>query len=73
MKGAGFFYPPTILSNVKDSDECMQEEIFGPVLACVSYKTEKEVIDRANNVPYGLAGSVWTSDVKRWECAYSFD
>jgi aldehyde dehydrogenase (NAD+) len=49
-----------LFSNVSQSHRIVQEEIFGPVLAVQTFRTVDEVIDKANNTPYGLSGGVWT-------------
>ena len=59
----GWFYPPTLLTNVSPADTISQVEIFGPVLVAMTFRTPKEAIDLANNTPYGLAASVWTENV----------
>jgi len=56
----GYFYKPTLISNVSQSHRVVQEEIFGPVLAIQTFRTIDEVIEKANNTPYGLSGGVWT-------------
>jgi aldehyde dehydrogenase (NAD+) len=56
----GFFCRPTIFTNVAQSNRIAQEEIFGPVLAIQSFRTDDEVIEKANNTPYGLSAGVWT-------------
>ncbi|KAM6323689.1 2-aminomuconic semialdehyde dehydrogenase isoform 3-T3 [Aegotheles albertisi] len=61
----GYFMLPTVIAEVKDESCCMQEEIFGPVTCVVAFDTEEEVIERANNVKYGLAATVWSSNVGR--------
>lgn len=61
----GFFYPPTILVEAPQSAACVQEEIFGPVAVVNRFSDEAEAIQLANDVPYGLAGSVWTLNVQR--------
>ncbi|KAJ3073935.1 hypothetical protein HDU99_001823, partial [Rhizoclosmatium hyalinum] len=61
----GNFFPPTVLTNVTDSMPVFQSEIFGPVVAISRFETEEEVVSRANNTPYGLAGYVYTRDVSR--------
>ncbi|MDB4682892.1 aldehyde dehydrogenase family protein, partial [Crocinitomicaceae bacterium] len=54
------FCPPTIFTNVAQSSIIVQEEIFGPVLTIQTFRTVDEVIQKANNTPYGLAAGVWT-------------
>jgi aldehyde dehydrogenase (NAD+) len=56
----GFYCKPTIFFNVSQSHRISQEEIFGPVLAVQTFRTVQEVIDKANNTPYGLSAGVWT-------------
>ena len=56
----GYFCPPTLFTNVAQSSRIVQEEIFGPVLAIQTFRTIDEVIQKANNTPYGLAAGVWT-------------
>jgi aldehyde dehydrogenase (NAD+) len=56
----GNFVPPTLLTNVAQSNKVVQEEIFGPVLTVQTFRTADEAIQKANNTPYGLAGGVWT-------------
>lgn len=63
--GKGFFVEPTIFGNVTNEMKIAQEEIFGPVLATLSFDDMDEVIDLANRNPYGLAAAVWTRDVKK--------
>src|SRR5262249_32913169 len=59
----GWFYPPTLLSNVAPSSTVAQVEIFGPVLVAMTFRTPSEAVELANNTTYGLAGSVWTENV----------
>jgi aldehyde dehydrogenase (NAD+) len=61
----GFFCPPTIFTNVAQSSVIVQEEIFGPVLTIQTFRTVDEVIQKANNTPYGLAAGVWTDKGSR--------
>jgi betaine-aldehyde dehydrogenase len=63
--GPGFFYPPTILVEPPQNAPCMQEEIFGPVVAVCRFSDEAQAIALANDTPYGLAGSVWTGNTQR--------
>jgi len=56
----GFFCKPTIFTNVAQSNRIAQEEIFGPVLAIQSFRTDDEVIEKANNTPFGLSAGIWT-------------
>lgn len=56
----GYWCPPTLFTNVAQSNRIAQEEIFGPVLAIQTFRTIEEVIDKANNTPYGLSAGVWT-------------
>ncbi len=56
----GFWYPPTVLTNVTASHRVAQEEIFGPVLSVLTFRTPEEAFERANNTPYGLSAGVWT-------------
>ena len=56
----GYWFAPTIFTDVSQSNRIVQEEIFGPVLAIQTFRTVNEVITKANNSPYGLSGGVWT-------------
>ena len=60
LPGKGFFCRPTIFTNVSQSSRITQEEIFGPVVAIQSFRTDDEVIEKANNTPFGLSAGVWT-------------
>jgi betaine-aldehyde dehydrogenase len=64
-EGEGYFYLPTILAEAPQTANCVQEEIFGPVVVVNRFTDEAEAIKLANDIPYGLAGSVWTSNVQR--------
>lgn len=59
----GYYYEPTVLTNVSDAMICMQEETFGPLAPVTTFRTEEEVIERANNSPYGLAAYVFTENI----------
>jgi aldehyde dehydrogenase (NAD+) len=56
----GYWYPPTFLTGVTASHRVAQEEIFGPVLSVMTFRTPEEAVERANNTPYGLSAGVWT-------------
>jgi betaine-aldehyde dehydrogenase len=64
-EGEGFFYPPTILVDAPQAASCVQEEIFGPVVVVNRFSDETEAIALGNDIPYGLAASVWTQNVQR--------
>jgi len=63
--GPGFFYPPTVLSNVPESAECVHDEIFGPVAAIQTFSEEEDAIARANATEYGLVAYVFSADFRR--------
>ena len=63
--GKGYFYPPTVLSNVPETADCVNDEIFGPVAAIQSFTDEEDVIRRANNTEYGLVAYVFSDNMKR--------
>ena len=60
LPAKGYWYPPTVLTNVTMSHRVAQEEIFGPVLSVMTFRTPEEAFERANNTPYGLSAGVWT-------------
>src|SRR6202050_2620613 len=59
----GFYYPPTLLSNVHPTSIVAQQEIFGPVLAAMTFRTPREAVELANNTVYGLASCVWSENI----------
>ncbi|MEU4688771.1 gamma-aminobutyraldehyde dehydrogenase [Actinoplanes sp. NPDC023714] len=58
----GYFWSPTVVSGLRQTDEIIQNEVFGPVITVQKFSTEAEALEYANGVPYALASSVWTSD-----------
>ena len=63
MPARGLYYKPTLLSNVHPTSVVAQQEIFGPVLAAMTFRTPKEAVELANNTVYGLAASVWSESI----------
>src|SRR5215470_13655385 len=63
LPSRGFYYPPTLLSNVHPSSVVAQQEIFGPVLAAMTFRTPREAVELANNTVYGLAACVWSESI----------
>jgi len=63
MPSRGLYFPPTLLSNVHPTSVVAQQEIFGPVLAAMTFRTPTEAVELANNTVYGLAGCVWSESI----------
>src|ERR671919_289173 len=61
----GFWFPPTVFTGVSQSHRIAQEEIFGPVLSVMTFRTPEEAVEKANNTPYGLSAGVWTEKGSR--------
>lgn len=61
----GFWYPPTIFTGVSQSHRIAREEIFGPVLSVLTFRTPQEAIDKANNTPFGLSAGIWSDKGSR--------
>jgi 5-carboxymethyl-2-hydroxymuconic-semialdehyde dehydrogenase len=64
-RGGGFFFQPTLFADARQDMRVAQEEIFGPVLTAIPFDDEADAIAKANDVPYGLAGYLWTNDLAR--------
>jgi len=60
LPSKGFWFPPTIFTGVTESHRIAREEIFGPVLSVITFRTPQEAIAKANNTPYGLSAGIWT-------------
>ena len=61
----GFFHPPALFTNVSTAHRIAQEEIFGPVLSVLTFRTAEEAVAKANNTPYGLSAGIWTEKGSR--------
>jgi aldehyde dehydrogenase (NAD+) len=65
LPGRGFWFPPTVFTGVSQSHRIAREEIFGPVLSVLTFRTPEEAVTKANNTPYGLSAGVWTEKGSR--------
>ncbi|MFF1674294.1 aldehyde dehydrogenase family protein, partial [Nocardiopsis flavescens] len=61
----GFWFAPTVFTGVSQAHRVAREEIFGPVLSVLTFRTPQEAVDKANNTPYGLSAGVWTEKGSR--------
>jgi aldehyde dehydrogenase (NAD+) len=61
----GYWFPPTVFSGVSQAHRIAQEEIFGPVLSVLTFRTPEEAVAKANNTPYGLSAGIWTEKGSR--------
>ncbi|MCW2525774.1 MAG: aldehyde dehydrogenase, partial [Pseudonocardiales bacterium] len=65
LPGRGFWFPPTVFTEVSQSHRIAREEIFGPVLSVLTFRTPGEAVEKANNTPYGLSAGIWTEKGSR--------
>ena len=65
LPSAGFWFPPTIFTGVSQAHRIAREEIFGPVLSVLTFRTPKEAVEKANNTPYGLSAGIWSEKGSR--------
>src|SRR4029077_13497460 len=61
----GFWFPPTLFTGVTQAHRIAREEIFGPVLSVLTFRTPEEAVAKANNTPYGLSAGIWTDKGSR--------
>jgi acyl-CoA reductase-like NAD-dependent aldehyde dehydrogenase len=64
-EGAGYFFPPTVVTEIDDHSRLVQEEQFGPILPVLKFADEEDAVRRANDTRFGLSGSVWSADPER--------
>ena len=65
IKSRGFFYPPTVLTNINNKMPVYSQETFGPIAPLIKVKNEKEAIKKSNDTIYGLGASIWTNDLNK--------
>ncbi len=65
LPGRGFWFPPTMFTQVSQAHRVAREEIFGPVLSVLTFRTPAEAVEKANNTPYGLSAGIWTEKGSR--------
>ncbi len=65
LPNRGFWFPPTVFTGVSQSHRIAREEIFGPVLSVLTFRTPQEAVSKANNTPYGLSAGIWTDKGSR--------
>ena len=65
ISGKGWFFEPTVLTNVKNNMKVMKEEVFGPVMPIIVVRNEKEAVRLANDSEFGLGASIWTKDLDK--------
>lgn len=65
LPSSGFWFPPTVFTGVTQAHRIAREEVFGPVLSVLTFRTPAEAVEKANNTPYGLSAGVWTEKGSR--------